>query len=203
MDFEIANIGIAAAFVAGMISFLSPCVLPLVPGYVSYIAGNSRSQSGRAAKLYTLLLSMCFVLGFSSIFITLGAGASALSRLLLVYRYEANLIGGLIVIAFGIFSTGLIKSPFFNRDIRYHGTINGGGPIGALLLGMAFGFGWTPCIGPVLGAILTVAATSSDASTGIALLSIYSAGLGLPFILSANFAERMTGRLRKARHAGS
>lgn len=202
MAFEIGSVGVIAAFAAGMISFLSPCVLPLVPGYVSYIAGNAPTKSGRAAVIYTLLLSLCFVLGFSSIFIALGAGAGALSRLLLIYRYEANIFGGVIVIIFGIFSTGLIKFPFLNRDIRYHGAIDGGRPIGALLLGMAFGFGWTPCIGPVLGAILTVSATSADPSTGIALLTIYSAGLGVPFVFSAVFADKFTGRLRRARRAG-
>jgi cytochrome c-type biogenesis protein len=170
----ISNIGLVTAFSAGLISFLSPCVLPLVPGYVSYISGSTldRRNHAGASHLTTLLLSTCFVLGFSTVFVALGATATAFSRLLLSYRYEATLVGGAIVIVFGVFMTGLIRLPWLERDVRFHGSIRGGRPFGAFLLGLAFGFGWTPCIGPVLGAILTVGALSSTASTGIVLLTV-------------------------------
>lgn len=203
---EISNIGLLTAFLAGTVSFLSPCVLPLVPGYVSFIAGNS-APAGEVAVLkqrraVSFLLSLCFVLGFSTIFVTLGASATALSRILLSFRFEANLAGGAIVIIFGILTTGIIRFPWLDRDIRYHGAIEGGRPAGAYLLGLAFGFGWTPCIGPVLGAILTVSAVSETASNGMILLAIYSAGLGLPFVLSALFVQGLSDRLRHLRKYG-
>lgn len=203
---EIASIGILTAFLAGAISFLSPCVLPLVPGYISYIAGNSavadRSPIIAQSRIVALLLSLCFVLGFSTVFVALGASATLVSRLLLSYRLEANLIGGIVVIVFGIFTTGLIRFPWMDRDIRFHGAIQGGRPAGAYLLGLAFGFGWTPCIGPVLGAILTVSAVSATASGGIVLLGVYSIGLGLPFVLSALFVRGLSDRLKRMRLAG-
>lgn len=204
--FEISNIGVITALVAGAVSFLSPCVLPLVPGYISYIAGASGESiepaRSREHRLSTLMLSALFVLGFSTIFVALGASATAASRLLLSYRYEANIIGGGIVILFGVFMTGLVRLPWLERDVRFHGGVRGGRPAGAYLLGLAFGFGWTPCIGPVLGAILTVSALSETASDGIALLSIYSLGLGLPFLLSALFTEKLMRHLKSMRRAG-
>lgn len=201
MAFEIADIGIVAALLAGMISFLSPCVLPLVPGYVSYIAGNNGQEVSRR-RIDTVFLSGCFVLGFSTVFILLGASATAISGLLLSYRYEANILGGLIIILFGIFTTGIVKMPWLERDLRYHGAIEGGQPLGAYVLGLAFGFGWTPCIGPILGAILTISATVDGALSGVALLSIYSIGLGVPFLLTALFADALTAKLRSARKFG-
>lgn len=202
---EISNIGVLTAFLAGAVSFLSPCVLPLVPGYVSYIAGNSaadRSSGVDRGGIVALLLSLCFVLGFSTVFIALGASATLVSQLLLSYRSEANLIGGTLVIVFGIFTTGLIRFAWMDRDIRFHGAIQGGRPAGAYLLGLAFGFGWTPCIGPVLGAILTVSAVSATASSGVLLLAVYSIGLGLPFVLSALFMQGLAERLKVMRGAG-
>lgn len=196
----ISNIGMLSAFSAGLISFLSPCVLPLVPGYISYVSGDTLGRGESVGnRLSVLLLSGCFVLGFSTIFVALGATATAFSRLLLSYRYEATFVGGGIVILFGVFMTGLIRLPWLERDIRFHGEIPGGRAIGAYLLGLAFGFGWTPCIGPILGAILTVSALSSTASTGIALLSIYSLGLGVPFLVSATFADGVMRRLKSMR----
>lgn len=204
--FEISNIGILSALAAGAISFLSPCVLPLVPGYVSYVAGNSAGLGGShrpaGRRLSALLLSIWFVLGFSTIFIGLGASATVLSRLLLAYRYEANILGGAIIIVFGLFMTGLIRLPWLQREFRLHGSMPGGRPFGAYVLGLAFGFGWTPCIGPVLGAILTVSATSATASSGMALLSIYSVGLGIPFLLSALFTDSLAIRLKGMKRAG-
>lgn len=197
--FELSNVGVLAALAAGFISFLSPCVLPVVPGYISYISGNTLKQSGRIQgnRLSILLLSGVFVLGFSTVFIALGASATAVSRLLLSYRYESTILGGSIIILFGVMMTGIVPMPWFNRDLRYHGNMRTGRPFGAYVLGLAFGFGWTPCIGPVLGAILTVAALSSTSMTGITLLAIYSIGLGLPFLLSAMFTDSLLRR-RKA-----
>lgn len=204
--FEISNIGILTALAAGAISFLSPCVLPLVPGYISYVAGNA-AVAGRAnrsvgSRLSTLLLSTWFVLGFSSVFVALGASATAVSRLLLAYRYETNIFGGAVIILFGLFMTGLVRLPRLQQEFRFHSSLTGGRPLGAFVLGLAFGFGWTPCIGPVLGAILTVSALSSTASSGIALLSIYSVGLGAPFLLSALFTETLAKRLKGIKRTG-
>ncbi|MBI2719006.1 MAG: cytochrome c biogenesis protein CcdA [Rhizobiales bacterium] len=200
----ISEIGLIAAFAAGMISFLSPCVLPLVPGYVSYVSGSAALNAPRSspARWLTLLPSGCFVLGFSSVFIALGASATLLSRVLLSYRYETNLIGGAIIIVFGIFATGLIPMPWLARDVRYHGQLPGGKLPGAYVLGLAFGFGWTPCIGPILGAILTVSAASATASAGIVLLTAYALGLGVPFLVSAVFTESLMRRMSAMRRAG-
>lgn len=206
--FEISNIGVMTALAAGGISFLSPCVLPLVPGYISYIAGNTTMTTVDGSvrsienRLSTLILSVCFVFGFSTIFVALGASATAVSRLLLAYRYETNLIGGGIIIVFGIFMTGLVPMPWLQREMRFHGNSGGGRPLGAYVLGLAFGFGWTPCIGPVLGAILTVSALTTTASNGIALLGLYSIGLGIPFLLAALFTESLAKRLKSMRRTG-
>ena len=196
----ISDIGLIAAFAAGTISFLSPCVLPLVPGYISYVSGNL--LQGSTTRWQALLPSLGFVLGFSAIFIALGASATLLSRLLLSYRYETNIIGGAIIIVFGVFATGLIPMPWMERDIRYHGPLSTGNSFGGFVLGLAFGFGWTPCIGPVLGAILTVSATSATTSVGIILLIAYSLGLALPFLLSTLFAEGLMRRMASLRRAG-
>lgn len=206
MGFEISNIGIAAAIAAGAVSFLSPCVLPLVPGYVSFIAGSAGGNPGtaavRASRLSVAFLALCFVLGFSTVFIALGASATAMSQLIRAYSYEASIIGGLVIIAFSLFMTGLFRLPVLDRDVRYHGPLAQGGPVGAYLLGLAFAFGWTPCIGPVLGAILTVSTVSSTATNGVALLALYSLGLGIPFLLAAIFTQTLVGNLRRMRRAG-
>jgi cytochrome c-type biogenesis protein len=204
--FEISNVGILTALAAGAISFLSPCVLPLVPGYISYIAGNTtvaeRSSETVSSRFSAVFLSAWFVLGFSTIFVALGAGATAASQFLLSYRYETNILGGAIIIVFGVFMTGLLSLPWLQREFRFHGDPGGGRALGAFVLGLAFGFGWTPCIGPVLGAILTVSALSSTASNGIALLAIYSVGLGVPFLLAALFTEGLAKRLQGMKRTG-
>jgi cytochrome c-type biogenesis protein len=204
--FEIAGVGILTAFVAGAISFLSPCVLPLVPGYISYVAGQTvdsvRAPDSARGKLATLTLSMFFVLGFSTVFVSLGASATALGELLLAYKYEANIVGGIIVILFGLFLTGIFNPAWFQRDMRFHTDIRGGHPVAAYVLGLAFAFGWTPCIGPVLGAILTVSATSMTTASGVALLGVYSLGLGLPFLLAALFTDTFMTRMKAMRKIG-
>ncbi len=203
---DISGIGILAAFLAGAISFLSPCVLPLVPGYVSFIAGQpglrTTRQVGMRARAGALGLSACFVLGFSTVFIALGAGASALGSLLLTWRAELNYLGGGIIILFGLVMLGVFRIPALSRDTRLNLNIPGGRPFGAYVLGLAFAFGWTPCIGPILGAILTLSSTSGGMSDGISLLAIYSAGLGIPFLLAALFTDAIAARIRVISKAG-
>jgi cytochrome c-type biogenesis protein len=202
---DVSSLGLLTAFAAGIVSFLSPCVLPLVPAYVSYIAGHSlarRHGEHLSQRLSALVLSLCFVLGFSTIFIALGASATALGHLLLRYRYETNIVGGGIVVVFGLFTTGFLKIPWFQQDLRFSPHVGSGQPLAAYVLGLAFGFGWTPCIGPVLGAILTFSAVSSNTGSGIALLSAYALGLGLPFLASAFFTGGLAHRLKSLRRAG-
>lgn len=203
---DVSSIGLLAALGAGFVSFLSPCVLPLVPGYLSYVAGTSlddlQQHGSLAAKLPALGLSASFVLGFSTVFLALGASATALGQLLLQYRYEANIAGGSIVILFGLLMLGLVRLRWLHRDLRFHAALAGGRPVAAYVLGLAFAFGWTPCIGPVLGAILTVSATSVRVAEGILLLGIYSLGLGIPFLLSAVFTGSLMRRLRSAKRLG-
>ncbi len=204
---ELTAIALLTAFGAGIISFLSPCVLPLVPGYISYVAGDTLSQRPhhlfeRSQRLTTLGLSLCFVAGFSTVFIALGAGATALGQLLLQYKYETNIAGGIIVIVFGLFMMGMVKMPWLERDVRYHGSIKGARPLTAYLIGLAFAFGWSPCIGPVLGVILTVSAVAATVSNGVALLGAYSLGLGVPFLATAAFTGFMLRRLKNMRRFG-
>ena len=203
---EVSAIAVLTAFGAGIISFLSPCVLPLVPGYVSYVAGDALSHAhradDRAQRLSVLGLSVCFVAGFSTVFIALGAGATAIGQLLLRYRYEANIVGGIIVIIFGLFMVGMLKLPWLQRELRIHADIKGARPLGAYLIGLAFAFGWTPCIGPVLAVILTVSAVSATVSDGIALLGAYSLGLGIPFLATAVFTGALLKWLKSVRRIG-
>lgn len=195
----IANIGIMTVFAAGLVSFLSPCVLPLVPAYISYIAGSSVKASPGgviARRLPAVGLSACFVLGFSTVFVLLGASATALGQLLLSYRQELDIIGGAIVIVFGLFMIGWARLDWLQRDLRLHPTIASGRPASAFVLGLAFAFGWTPCIGPVLGAVLTVSAATATVAGGVSLLAVYSLGLGVPFVLAALFTDSLVARLK-------
>jgi cytochrome c-type biogenesis protein len=205
---EVSGVGVVAAFAAGLVSFLSPCVLPVVPAYVSYVAGQPpRAESApldARERLAALALSAFFVLGFSTVFVALGASATLLGGLLLQYRYEANLIGGAVVIAFGLLMIGMTRGmPWLLRDFRFHPRLAGGHPAAAYVLGLAFGFGWTPCIGPVLGSILTVSAAHTTVSGGVALLAFYAAGIGVPFLLAALFTRELTGRLKGLRRFGT
>lgn len=186
---------------AGMVSFLSPCVLPLVPGYVSYVTGQSLQRPVDATSRFRALgLSAAFVLGFSTVFIILGASATALGRLLISYRYETNLLGGAIVILFGLMMIGLVGLPWLQRDLRFRSTMPAGRPLAGYTLGAAFAFGWTPCIGPVLGTILTTSAVAATVPQGVLLLTFYSAGLAVPFLATSFLADRLLfclGRLRR------
>ena len=196
MMVDLSLLGVSAALLAGTISFVSPCVLPLVPGYVSYVAGRTVSGGPAPSRANAVWLSFCFVLGFSTIFITLGASATALGQALLRWRYELNLVGGAIVILFGLFMIGAARFSAMERDLRFHLDLPGGQPAASYVLGLAFGFGWTPCIGPILGAILTASATSATVGEGVALLAVYSAGLGVPFLVVAAFTDSIAGKLR-------
>lgn len=203
------EVGYGAALLAGMISFLSPCVLPLVPGYLSFIAGEATTgaTTDRAVvipKRWRWLTPLAFVGGFSLVFVLMGAGATAIGQLLLQYRNEANLVGGAIIVVFGLFMADAIRPAWLLRDYRAVGRVHrgSGSPGAAAVLGIAFGVGWTPCIGPVLGGILTIAATQGSDFSGIALLATYAAGLGVPFLLAAAFTDRFARSLGGLRRWG-
>jgi cytochrome c-type biogenesis protein len=199
----VSGVGLLTSFGAGVISFLSPCVLPLVPGYVSYVAGDALTLSEEPPrKLAALGLSLCFVLGFSTVFVLLGASATSIGQLLLSYRYEANLVGGAIVTLLGLFMMGLAEIPWLQREFRMHVDLGGGRPLAAYVIGIAFAFGWTPCIGPVLGAILTTSAVAATVFQGVVLLSFYSLGLGLPFLAAAVFTDSLMLRIGVFRRLG-
>ena len=196
-------IALGTSFAAGIVSFLSPCVLPLGPGYISYIGGRSLAEHADArARMAALPLSVLFVLGFSTVFIALGASATAVGQLLLAYRYQANFIAGAVVILFGLLMIGLIRGSWLQRDIRFRITLQDANPLSAYILGLAFALGWTPCIGPVLGTILTTGAISATVSQGIVLLSAYSFGLALPFLGAALVTERILRRVARLGHVG-
>ena len=202
---DLSALGLLIAFLGGTISFVSPCVLPLVPGYVSYVAGQSAAGTPgpRAASRQAAVgFSVIFVAGFTTVFAIMGASATALGQLFLSYRYELNIIGGSVVLVMGALMLGLATIPGLQRDFRFHLDIPGGKPLSAYVLGLAFGFGWTPCIGPVLGTILTVSAARATVGEGVSMLVVYSLGLGLPFILSAAFTSHLTRNLKTIKRFG-
>jgi cytochrome c-type biogenesis protein len=181
---EPATLGIAVAFAAGVLSFLSPCVLPLVPSYIGFLAGMTFPDTGvrrRAALVHALL----FIAGFSLVFILLGASATALGRALNYYQVWVQRVGGALIILFGLFCLGAPTRGWLTQERRFRLERKPLGYLGSALVGMAFAAGWTPCIGPVLGGILTLAAASADVMRGVLLLAVYSAGLALPFLLAA------------------
>lgn len=181
---ETAGLGLAVAFLAGLLSFLSPCVLPLVPSYVGFLTGMSLPELTSRRRL-ALAHAVCFVLGFSLIFILLGASATALGRALKYYQVWLTRAGGVLIIAFGLYCLGVIRIGALQMERRVQLQDKPVGFLGSALVGMAFGAGWTPCIGPILGAILGLATAESDVSRGMLLLAAYSAGLAVPFLLAA------------------
>lgn len=201
------ELGYGVALLAGMISFISPCVLPLVPGYLSFIAGGATAGVPEEETEPGLrwITPVTFVAGFSLVFVLMGAGAGALGQWLLTYRQEANLIGGAVVVVLGVFMAGLIRPQWLLRDYRMVARIRSGAgsPGMAGVLGVAFGVGWTPCIGPVLGGILTVAATHGSQLSGVGLLATYAAGLGVPFLLAAAFTDHFARSLAGLRRWGA
>ena len=179
---------IIIAFGAGLISFLSPCVLPLIPGYISYISGSSLSEliNKKNINLFPIIL---FTVGFSIVFIIFGAASTFLGQVLLKNSYELRIVAGLVIIILSLQIIGLINIRFLNYEKRIQTNISAG-VFSPILIGMAFAFGWTPCIGPILGSILVLASTEESLSKGILLLFFYSIGLALPFILSGYLIQR-------------
>jgi cytochrome c-type biogenesis protein len=196
-----------AAFFAGVLSFLSPCVLPLVPGYVSLISGASVEtlQAADRKLLRTVMLnSLCFILGFSVVFIALGAVATSVGQLTHQYHRPLAIFAGVVIIIFGLHLTGLFKINALYADKRLHGVQGGASPLGGFLIGFAFAFGWTPCIGPILAGILLLAGSQDTVFKGIFLLAVYSAGLAVPFLLTSLGVNRFLAfyaRFRRHLHA--
>ncbi len=196
-----------AAFFAGLISFLSPCVLPLVPGYVSLISGTGveelKSQEARVPRKL-LLNSAAFILGFSIVFITLGAISTEVGQLLARYKSLLAQVAGVVIILFGLHLTGLLRINALYADKRLHNVKGGSSTLGAFAIGFAFAFGWTPCVGPILAVILGFAATQDSLVKGVMLLAIYSLGLAVPFLLTSLAIERFLkfySRFRAHMHA--
>ncbi|TKT79316.1 cytochrome c biogenesis CcdA family protein [Aquamicrobium sp. LC103] len=191
------DVGYASAVAAGAISFLSPCVLPLVPPYLCYMAGVSMddfradkapSAAASPARLALAGASVAFVLGFSTVFVALGAGASTIGGLLRAWQQELAIVAGLIIIVMGLNFLGVIRIPILSREARFQAKGSPASMAAAYLMGLAFAFGWTPCIGPVLGPILTLAGGRDTVGEGALLLAAYSLGLGIPFLLAALFS---------------
>ncbi|HET8623518.1 MAG TPA: cytochrome c biogenesis protein CcdA [Gemmatimonadales bacterium] len=179
-----ASLGLLVAFAAGILSFLSPCVLPLVPSYVGFLTGMTLDETTARRRL-ALAHALPFVGGFSFVFVLLGASATALGGALKHYQEWLQRAGGVLIIAFGLMCLGVFKAGWLEREHRLQVQQKPLGFLGSAIVGMAFAFGWTPCIGPVLGAILGLAATSADVSRGMLLLGVYSAGLAVPFLAAA------------------
>ena len=175
---------LSIAFFAGLISFLSPCVLPLIPGYISYISGTSLKNLTEKKNNLVLIKTIFFTLGFSLVFITLGSTASLLGKFFLNNSNILRIMAGIIIIFFSLQLIGIINFKFMNKDIRFFTDRYSQNLTFPLIVGAAFGFGWTPCIGPILGSILTLAAIEENFSKSILLLSFYSLGLAIPFIAS-------------------
>ena len=183
------------ALLAGVISFLSPCVLPIVPPYLAYMSGVSLAdlQNQSSARNRAILPALFFVMGLSTVFLFLGFTASAIGAAFLQYQGYFNTVAGILVMAFGAHFIGIYRIPFLDREARLDAGDRGGSAFGAYILGLAFAFGWTPCIDPQLGAILSLAASEASVARGTLLLGVYAAGLGIPFLLVAAFLPRLTG----------
>ncbi|HVT41005.1 MAG TPA: cytochrome c biogenesis protein CcdA [Gemmatimonadaceae bacterium] len=184
-----AGLGLLIAFSAGLLSFLSPCVLPLIPSYVTFITGLSLEDVTRARRT-ALIHSLLFISGFTLIFLALGATATLLGRLLLSNRVWISRVGGVLVIVFGLYLLGVLNIGAFMRERRVHIAEKPVGYLGTVIVGIAFGAGWSPCLGPILGAILTYTASAASLSRGLLLLLCYSLGLAVPFLVAALAVER-------------
>ena len=187
------------ALIAGVISFLSPCVLPIVPPYLVYMSGVSLNDMSneRMARRKATIAALFFVLGLSTVFLILGFTASAFGAFFLQNQVLFAQISGVVIIVFGLHFIGLFRIPFLDQEARLDAGDKGGSSFGAYILGLAFAFGWTPCIGPQLGAILSLAASEASVSKGTLLLGIYAAGLGIPFLLAAMFITRAMGVMNR------
>lgn len=199
------NVSLLAAFVAGVLSFISPCVLPLVPGYLSFVSGVSldqmRANGGEATRSRSrvFIASLAFVVGFSLVFVALGASASAIGQFLMDRLALLGKIAGVIIILFGLHMMGALRIKWLYSQARVETNRRPAGPLGAMLVGIAFAFGWTPCIGPILAAILAVAASKDTVGEGVQLLGVYSAGLGVPFLLTSLAVDRFFAAFAKIR----
>ena len=199
------NVTLLAAFAAGFLSFVSPCVLPLIPGYISFVSGVSLEEmKGDAppstSRLQVFLTSLAFVIGFSIVFVLLGASATAIGKLMFAKLPLLSKIAGGILIVFGLHTMGVFRLSFLEAEKRVHSQRKPAGPLGAMLVGVAFAFGWTPCIGPILAAILAVAASEQTVTQGASLLAIYSLGLGIPFVIAAFAIEPFAAFLSRFRN---
>lgn len=184
------------AFLAGVISFLSPCVLPIVPPYLAYMSGISLSEATDNNKAVSIFLpAVFFVLGLSTVFLILGFTASALGTVFLSYQDTLITISGILVMGFGLHFLGILRIGFLEREARFEASSQNGSAFGAYILGLAFAFGWTPCIGPQLASILTLAASEGSVARGTTLLGVYALGLGVPFLLVALFLSRLSATL--------
>lgn len=188
---DVFELSIAGALGAGLLSFLSPCVLPLVPPYLCFLGGVSLDQvSGEGetdpkVMRRVMLAALCFVLGFSTVFISLGATATLIGQMIGDYLDVLAQAAGVVIIVLGLHFMGLFKISLLNREARFHSDTRPAGLIGSYVVGLAFAFGWTPCVGPILAAILMVAGSEGSIASGTGLLAVYSAGLGIPFLLAA------------------
>jgi cytochrome c-type biogenesis protein len=213
------NVSLLAAFGAGLLSFISPCVLPLIPGYLSYISGLSLDEMrGTAivtgggtvavarpvgARRQVVVSSLAFIVGFSLVFIALGAAASALGQFLAQRQALFNRIAGAVIIIFGLHTMGVLRIEWLYQEKRVHTSRKPAGFLGAAVVGIAFAFGWTPCIGPILAGILALAGSQETVGQGVRLLAVYSMGLGVPFLATALMIDRFfsaMGRIRKHYH---
>lgn len=197
------DLSLFLAFLAGLLSFLSPCVLPLLPSYLAFITGLSfeeliRQGSSRQTRQLILTHSLLFIMGFSFLFTLMGASATLLGQFLATYRDMIRLGGGILVIFFGLFISGIIPLDFLQREKRWHWQHKPLGYLGTFLVGVTFAAGWTPCVGPILSAILLYASTAENLSTGIMLLLIYSLGLAIPFLISSLALNSFLNAFQKA-----
>jgi cytochrome c-type biogenesis protein len=202
------NVSLIAAFGAGFLSFISPCVLPLIPGYLSFVSGVSleemRDDTAVTARRHVIVTSLAFVLGFSLVFIALGASASAIGKFLFRNSTILTRVAGALVIIFGLHTMGVFRIPFLETEKRLQAGSKPKTLLGAEMVGMAFGFGWTPCIGPILSGILTLAGSKETVWEGVVMLAVYSLGLGIPFLLASltiNKFFAVSARLRRHYHA--
>lgn len=197
---EGASLGVTISFTAGLLSFLSPCVLPLIPSYVSFITGMSLEDVQRSRRI-ALVHSLLFIAGFTIVFMALGATATALGRLLFRHRDWVGRIGGILVIGLGLYLVGVFNIGMLARERRVQVATKPIGYLGTLVVGMAFAAGWTPCIGPILGGVLTYTASSADLNRGLVLLLAYSLGLAVPFLLASLMIDRFVVLFQRYRGA--
>ncbi|MCC6777538.1 MAG: sulfite exporter TauE/SafE family protein [Hyphomicrobiales bacterium] len=197
----VGEVGLLAGFGAGLASFLSPCILPLVPPYLCFLAGASLDEitTGGAVADRALVRALAFVLGFTCVFVALGASASTLGQLVSEHLTALSRTAGVIIVLLGLQMVGVLRIGWLMREARFQAAARPAGLVGAFVVGLAFGFGWTPCVGPVLASILLVAGTEASATRGAALLAAYAAGIGIPFLVAALFMRSFLAAMARLR----